>query len=269
MFESTCRLTKTGTGNMPVQVRSTGCYRVGVGWREFAKQKKFLELFWVISGTGEFIFDDGNKIILKPNQCCCYFPGDTRRIRAIKTFEYCRVSFDGEKCSRLIDDFSLTREPWDAGKCPQELFARLRSEVRKPGIEGEIISGAIGYELLARSKTADLRQDTILAERFIDSVEKKYSDPDVTIDAIAEELGVHRSTLVRNVLAVCKKPPQQYLTEFRLNMALNLLNCTGLSVKEISEKTGYATPNYFGKVFRKAFGKTPSEMRDTHNNYEV
>ena len=262
MIETIYRFAKHGTTNFPVQVRSTGFYRVWDGWRDLVLRKYFVELFWGISGTGEFTLYDGRKFLLKANQCCCYFPGDCHRVQAVDHFEFCWVTFDGKKCSQLIEDFSLSRTPWDAGECPQELFAKLRSEIRKPGIEGEIKSGAIGYELLSRAKTGDYQKDTMLAEHFIAAVENCYSDPDITIDAIAARLGVHRSTLIRNVYAVCKESPQKYLTEFRLQKALTLLNDSTLSIKEISEKTGYSSSNYFGKVFLRTFGKTPSEMRE-------
>lgn len=261
MLERIYRSSKHGTVNLPIQVRSTGYYKVWDGWRDLVIRKYFLELFWCISGTGEFTLDDGSTFQLNPNQCCCYFPGDCHRITALKGFEYCWVTFDGAECSKIIDMFSLERKAWNSGVCPQELFVKLRSEIRKPGLDGEIKSSAIAYELLARTKTPDYGKDTMLVEKFISIIENQFKNPELTIEQIADELGIHRSTLVRNVELICGESPQQYLTEFRMKQAYDLLYDSILSVKEISARTGFSSANYFGKVFLRTFGKTPSEIR--------
>ena len=52
-----------------------------------------------------------------------------------------------------------------------------------------------------------------------------------------------------------------YLTELRLKMARDMLLDPVTSVKEIGVAVGYEDPNYFAKVFRKAYGMSPSEYR--------
>ena len=42
-----------------------------------------------------------------------------------------------------------------------------------------------------------------------------------------------------------------------------LLSSTGRSVAEIAELTGYRDPTYFGSVFRRYEGTTPTEYRKT------
>ena len=263
MFETTYRSAKRGTISSPLQVRSSGYYRVLTPWRDIAIRKYFLELFWCISGSGTFYSEDGSSFILSKDHCCCYFPGDYHQICANDDFEFCWLTFDGVKSEQLIDLFSLTRLPWNAGNCPQELFAELRQTIKKPGIVGELRSSIIGYEILAKAKNPDSTHDTSLVERFIEIIDSEFSNPLLCIDKIAEKLGVHRSTLNRNIFSACRKSPKEYLTEFRMQQALSLLSSTTLSVKEISERTGFSSPNYFGKVFLFYFGRTPTAMRNS------
>ena len=49
--------------NAPLNVRSCGHYITYKGWHEPPKVTKFFELFWGISGKGEFIFQE-KKFIL-------------------------------------------------------------------------------------------------------------------------------------------------------------------------------------------------------------
>ena len=53
----------------------------------------------------------------------------------------------------------------------------------------------------------------------------------------------------------------EYLTEIRVNAAAKLLVYTELSIGEISEKCGFSSSNYFGDVFKRLNGVSPSEYR--------
>jgi YesN/AraC family two-component response regulator len=56
-----------------------------------------------------------------------------------------------------------------------------------------------------------------------------------------------------------------YITATRLDNALNLLKDPSLKVQDISKRLGFQSPDYFTKQFRKRFGMTPREKRDTLN----
>ena len=263
MLESVYRHVRQSTMVLPVQVRSTGFYRTWSGWRDLVRVKHFLEIFWCVSGEVHFQQPDGRIFTLKPQQCCCYFPGDCHRLSTDKNAGFCWATFDGELCSRLIQDFRLTREPRTVGECPQELFARLRLQLHKPGPGSEIQAGSIGYELLSRVAYPDCGERFSLAERFFEIIAAEYDDPSLSVDGIADMLGVHRSTLMRNVLAACSQTPREYLVRYRLQKALAFLQESEVAVKEVSQRVGFASPNYFGKVFFRTFGKTPTDMRNS------
>ncbi|MFU1795232.1 response regulator transcription factor [Paenibacillus azoreducens] len=52
-----------------------------------------------------------------------------------------------------------------------------------------------------------------------------------------------------------------YLTRLRMDKAKSLLSHSDLSILEISQIVGYEDDNYFGKVFRKHAGESPSQYR--------
>ncbi|MFA6783893.1 MAG: helix-turn-helix transcriptional regulator, partial [Sphaerochaeta sp.] len=54
----------------------------------------------------------------------------------------------------------------------------------------------------------------------------------------------------------------EYLTNVRMEKAKQLLSEGTLSVKEIAETTGFLDGNYFSRVFRNYYGKTPSSFRE-------
>ncbi|MCT4643670.1 MAG: helix-turn-helix transcriptional regulator, partial [Carboxylicivirga sp.] len=55
--------------------------------------------------------------------------------------------------------------------------------------------------------------------------------------------------------------PGQYLLQLKIQMAKNLLSNSQLSVKEVSFKSGFESPYYFSRVFKKHTGHTPTEFK--------
>ncbi len=52
-----------------------------------------------------------------------------------------------------------------------------------------------------------------------------------------------------------------YLTDYRMEEALELLLNQDEKTYIIAEKVGYADPNYFSYVFKKKFGVSPSKYK--------
>ncbi len=56
-------------------------------------------------------------------------------------------------------------------------------------------------------------------------------------------------------------PPQKYYNTLRMENAGILLKETGLTIADIASRTGFADPLYFGQVFKKFYGISPTEYR--------
>lgn len=63
--------------------------------------------------------------------------------------------------------------------------------------------------------------------------------------------------------------PMQWLNERRLQLAHRLLGQTARSVGGIAAECGFACPFYFSRLFRKRFGRSPSEHRKRQNGPEL
>lgn len=96
--------------------------------------------------------------------------------------------------------------------------------------------------------------------KVIKKIETNYYE-DLSLSSFAEEFNVTIAYLSRLFKEHYKMNFKDYLTYTRMKKAKILLKTTKLSIKEISVKVGYDTPNSFNRMFKKVEGITPSTYR--------
>jgi two-component system response regulator YesN len=81
---------------------------------------------------------------------------------------------------------------------------------------------------------------------------------DLSIDSIAKALFVSPSYLRKVFANELKIPVMRALLELRMDRAARMLTEGSYKIAFVAEQTGYSDPAYFGRVFYKYFGMTPS-----------
>ena len=101
----------------------------------------------------------------------------------------------------------------------------------------------------------------IYLEESIQYIHSNYSNP-IKVADIAEFVGINRSYLTNIFKEKLNTSPQEYLLDFRLNIACDLLRKTNLSITNVAKGVGYNDPFAFSKIFRKHKGMSPSQYRN-------
>lgn len=83
----------------------------------------------------------------------------------------------------------------------------------------------------------------------------------LTIQQIAEELGVSYSNFRKQFKLYTGLSPAIYQQELRLQRAKELLTTTDLSIKEIAYRLNFDSPDYFSAKFKIKTGRKPSDLR--------
>lgn len=86
---------------------------------------------------------------------------------------------------------------------------------------------------------------------------------DVALPELAERIGLSVTHLHRLFVEHLKLPPMAYLRQFRMERAGELLTQTSRPVREIARDVGYPEPEQFSKVFRRAYGCSPRDYRQS------
>ncbi len=82
-----------------------------------------------------------------------------------------------------------------------------------------------------------------------------------TLEELARAAGTSRSVLAERFLKLVGSTPMQYLTQWRMLLAANLLCGTNAPLARIAEDVGYQTDTAFSRAFRREFGAPPAAWR--------
>ncbi len=95
-----------------------------------------------------------------------------------------------------------------------------------------------------------------LIKLFADNLENS----NFTIEDVVVELGLSKSTIQRRVKSITNKTFNQFLREFRLEQAKQIIEQKGGNISEVAFATGFNSVSYFSFSFKNYFGFPPTEL---------
>lgn len=118
----------------------------------------------------------------------------------------------------------------------------------------------IGQDFM-RHFTDREKEVTDAAERVHSYILENISE-ELSVEKLAAGVYLSQNQLARVFKKKYGKTVVEFIMEYRLNLAEELLKDTRLTVTEVSAKIGYSNYAYFTKIFKKHSGYTPSAYRN-------
>lgn len=91
-------------------------------------------------------------------------------------------------------------------------------------------------------------------------IEENFSNPELSVDFLAEQLCISRSGLFAKIKTLANITPNELIQVVRLKKAAILLTENKYRINEICYMVGFNNPSYFTKCFQKQFGMKPGEF---------
>jgi two-component system, response regulator YesN len=122
-----------------------------------------------------------------------------------------------------------------------------------------------GKEILAKEEGFDANHDSrqLYVMKAMEWIEVHYSE-NIGISDAALELKISESYLSRLFKSHMGFTFVEYLTDYRIREAIELLKDHHIKIYEVSEKVGYNDPKYFGILFKKKIGVSPMTFKNSY-----
>lgn len=235
---------------------------------------------YVISGTGTLMADDVNGITqtypIKSGQGFMLFPGQVNTYIADKNipWEYTWVEFDGLRAREAVELSGITRDRPVYHASSRDLREEMMREMLY------IVNHAkespfhlIGHlylflDFFTRSAaTMRVKQNGHIRDFYIKEalafIEQNFQN-DITVEDIASTCGLNRSYFGKIFRDTLGKTPQEFLMNYRMVKAAELLKLTQLSISDIGNAVGYPNQLHFSRAFKNIYGVSPRTWRNTN-----
>src|SRR5262245_46892595 len=91
---------------------------------------------------------------------------------------------------------------------------------------------------------------------------QQHFDGDISIDRLAERVGMGPRNFIRRFKAATGRVPGTYLQMLRVSAAKEMLETGRSSIQTVSSKIGYEDIGFFRNLFKRHTGMTPGEYRE-------
>lgn len=114
--------------------------------------------------------------------------------------------------------------------------------------------------LVPLNSIANNSTDNKFLTRINEIIEQNFSNPELSVDFLAEEMCISRSGLFAKIKTLANITPNELIQIVRLKKAAALLSENKYRINEICYMVGFNNPSYFAKCFQKQFGIKPGEF---------
>lgn len=241
---------------------------------------------YILSGTGTLMADDSKGVTqtysIKSMQGFMIFPNQITTYVADRQlpWEYVWLEFDGLRVKSLLDTIglSLDKPVYHArNKNLREDMANEMLYISRHKDESPF--HLIGHlylfldYLLRSAADEQLEHGSKLREFYIHEaltyIEHNFQN-EITIEDIAGVCGLNRTYFGKIFKEALGKTPQEFLLNYRMLKAAELLKLTSLSIEDVGLAVGYANQMHFSRAFKNNYGISPREWRyQNHVNNTV
>ena len=100
--------------------------------------------------------------------------------------------------------------------------------------------------------------DKNILEKIMEVIENNMDNPDFTINAFAQEMGMARTNLFNKIKATTGQTPNNLILNTRLKKSITLLvEHPELNISEIADMVGFSSIAYYSKCFKDMYGESP------------
>src|SRR5947199_1448413 len=251
-------------------------------FRMVEQSHPFLELFFVLSGSGTFEIDGSphpcqrNDLVFVPPRRVHLIRDDPDR--PLSLYAVCVATSVVQHESKLLTELSIGRIHVSRGLATdiRSSFRRLLFEQTRQRPFGPTLIVGLTLQLLAllarqsavetRSPADDASDEPLASrrtsvERYVAALAHRFFER-TSLDDAAAELGMSRRRFTTLFAEATGQSWADYLSGLRIEYAKTLLQTTNRSIISIAFECGYEELSTFYRAFKRATGTSPGHWRE-------
>jgi AraC-like DNA-binding protein len=107
--------------------------------------------------------------------------------------------------------------------------------------------------------------DSVFLERVVRCINDNIKNNKYTIEDLADDVGVSRTHLHRQIKRITGVPSSEFLKNVRLEQAASYIKEGKISVAQVAYAVGFNSQSHFSTQFKKYFGVTPKDYTEQFN----
>lgn len=139
------------------------------------------------------------------------------------------------------------------------LLQRIKSIIRNREVVREK-----AFKLFKGESADPAILENVINDKFLKKIlevaKANISNSEFSKDEFASSVNMSSSLLYKKIKSLTGLSPTDFIKTIRLDQALDLMQSRKYTVTEVSELCGFASIGYFSTVFRKHFGKSPTDI---------
>ena len=258
----------------PLVVGSCGTYRLSgqpaVLPTHRPRGRVDYQLLYVAAGTAHFFFN-GRKEVVGAGSIVLYCPIEEQRYLYYGADhpEVFWVHFTGYDAKNILRYYHLTpkQHVYHTGTRSEFrwIFQRMILELQlcKPLYE-EMLASLLNDLMLLICRQQELdRQPGGIQDEVIEAIAylSEHYNQDISVSEYAKARHISTNHFIRSLKQYTGMTPKQYIVSLRMTNAQLLLESSSYTIQEIADIVGYGDALYFGRLFKREMGMTPSQYR--------
>lgn len=150
-----------------------------------------------------------------------------------------------EKCLSMIEEISCRRVISDKESFRERMVKYAEDICALTAIDGKKSKPIHSYVM-----------------KTMQYIEENYMDQNLSLDKISDCLGIHKDYVSRLFKASKSMSVLEYINSVRMKYAIDFLESTELTVREVAKEVGIGSIQTFNRIFKKMTGVSPSQYRN-------
>ncbi|RDY28595.1 AraC family transcriptional regulator [Romboutsia weinsteinii] len=234
------------------------------------EQIDYYLLHYILDGEGLFFMNDevyhlkkGDGFFIPPNTDNNYYPLEGN------PWIYRWVGINGTQAKELLSRCGLSEDNYVFNYTKDNKIDDYFRNIYESCSSNRLLEG-LGYlyqflSALMNDHSSEFTSSSppskVYISKSIEFIKENYTK-NISVSDISDYLNIDRSHFFKIFKKDMMISPQDYIINYKIKQACDLLRKSSYSISEISNSVGFSSPSYFSKIFKKNMDTTPLKYKE-------